>query len=54
MPSDTRRVPDTGPPEFSWSRQELEYVLLSVELTMTPVIKSVSKSTEWLCYVKVV
>lgn len=41
-------------PRVLLSRQELEYVLLSVELTMTPDTKSVSKSTEWLCYVKIV
>ena len=54
MPSDTRMEADTGPPECCWSRQDLEYVLPSMELTMTPVTKSVSESTEWLSYVKTV
>lgn len=54
MSSDTRRVADIGPPECYWSRQDLEYVLPSMELTMTPVTKSVSKNTEWLSYVKIV
>ena len=54
IPSDPRRVADTGPPECCWSRQDLEYVLPSMELTMTPVTKSVLKSTEWLSYVKIV
>ena len=54
MPSDTRREADIGPPECCWSRQDLEYVLPSMELTMTPVTRSVSKSTEGLSYVKIV
>lgn len=54
MPSDTRREADIGPPECCWSRQDVECVLPSMELTMTPVTKSVSKSTEWLSYVKIV
>lgn len=46
---------DTGPPQWCWLQQELQYVFaFSVGLRITPITKSISKSTEWLSYVKTV
>lgn len=48
--SDTRRAPDTGPPECCWSRQELKYIRLAFCGTYNDSCYEVSFKKYWMAW----
>lgn len=48
--SDTRRAPDTGPPECCWSRQELKYIHLAFCGTYDDSCYEVSFKKYWMAW----